>query len=203
VSLYWILHKIIELFFKYICRWQVIGRKNLPKSGPVILISNHVGNWDPLALGVSMNREVCYMAKQELFNIPLLGFFIKKLNAFPVKRGGGDRSVLKAAQQILEAGKVIGIFPEGTRSKTGQLQPFKVGAAVLALRTGSPLVPVGLIGTRKIFRNGWFQTFTVNIGLPIIVEKRDIIENEQLEALLTLSYNQVKKLITHIKDEVK
>lgn len=195
MSLYWTLHKIIELFFKYICKWQVFGRENLPQSGPVIIISNHVGNWDSLALGIAMNRQVCYMAKQELFDIPLLGFIIKRLGAFPVKRGGGDRSALKAAQQILQEGKVIGIFPEGTRSKTGQLQPFKAGAAVLAQRTGSPIVPVGLIDTKNIFRKGWFRTFKVNIGPPIFVEKREIIETEQVDALLKILQQRIQELI--------
>jgi 1-acyl-sn-glycerol-3-phosphate acyltransferase len=193
--LYWAIHKTMESFFKYICRWQVFGRDNLPQSGPVIIISNHVGSWDPLALGIAMNRQVCYMAKKELFDIPLLGFIIKCLGAFPVKRGGGDRYVLKAAQQILHEGKVIGIFPEGSRSKTGQLQPFKAGAAVLAYRTGSPILPVGLIDTKNIFRKGWFRTFKVNIGQPIFVEKREIIETEQVEDLLKILQQRIQELI--------
>ena len=194
MSLYWTVHKVVGLFFKYICHWQVMGRENLPQSGPVIIISNHVGNWDPLALAIAMNREVCYMAKQELFDIPLLGLIIKRLKAFPVKRGGGNRNALKAAQQILQEGKVIGIFPEGTRSRTGHLQPFKAGAAVLAQRTGSPIVPVGLINTRNVLRKGWFRSFAVNIGPPIFVEKRDIIETEQVEALTKILEIKVRQL---------
>jgi 1-acyl-sn-glycerol-3-phosphate acyltransferase len=126
----------------------VSGRELIPREGPVILIGNHVSYLDPPALGVACPRQVYFMAKVELFRIPLFGYIIGALGAFPVKRGAPDRKAIKRALEILASGKVLGIFPEGTRIMTGELGPAEEGAALLALRTGACLVPAGIRGTR-------------------------------------------------------
>lgn len=114
----------------------------------MILVANHVSYLDPPALGVACPRRVYFMAKEELFHIPLFGHLLHGLGAFPVKRGVPDRRAVKRALAILAAQQVLGIFPEGTRSKSGELGPAEEGAAVLALRTGACLIPAGIRGTR-------------------------------------------------------
>jgi len=139
---------LCHLFFKLTRGFQVSGQENVPKRGPVVLIANHTSYLDPPALGVASPRRVYFMAKEELFRIPLFGWLLKGLGAFPVKRGTPDRRAFKRALAVLAAGNVLGIFPEGTRSKTGELGPAEEGAAVLALRSGAPVVPAGITGTR-------------------------------------------------------
>ncbi|WP_019122479.1 lysophospholipid acyltransferase family protein [Brevibacillus massiliensis] len=140
--------KIFAVFF----RWQVIGSEHIPKEGPVILCPNHISNWDPPLVGSGMERQLHFMAKEELFHIPVLSFLIKKFGAFPVKRGQADRAAIRATLKLLEEGKVFGIFPEGHRSKTGDLGAAMNGAAMFALKSQAAVIPVAIIGPYRLFR---------------------------------------------------
>lgn len=143
-------------------RWEVRGADNFPHSGGLVVICNHTSYWDPIVVGCAINRVIHFMAKAELFTIPLLGIIIKFLHAFPVKRGGSDRNAIRTALQLLVNGKVVGIFPEGTRSKTGEILDPHLGAAMLALKAGVPILPVAVVGTR-----GFTDKVRVLIGKPI------------------------------------
>ncbi|GAV22304.1 lysophospholipid acyltransferase family protein [Carboxydothermus pertinax] len=138
---------------------RVEGLENVPKTGPYIVIANHESYLDPVAVGCALPHQVYFMAKKELFAVPLLGFIIKKLGAFPVKRDEVDLTAVKTALRHLKDGKVVGIFPEGTRLKT--LGEFHEGAASLALKAAVPVLPVGLINVRGLKR------CRVVIGKPI------------------------------------
>jgi len=134
-------------------RWQVINPENVPAEGPVLVCSNHISNWDPIVVGSGFtHRMVHFLAKESLFKIPVIGWIVRDFGAFPIKRGSGDRGAIRAALQILSEGRAMGIFPEGTRSKTGQLGEPQSGAAVFALRSGAAVVPVAIIGPYKLFR---------------------------------------------------
>ncbi len=111
------------------------------------MVANHVSNLDPPALGVACPRPVCFMAKQELFVNPVVSWVFRTMGAFPVKRDSPDLRAFKQALTILKNGLVLGMFPEGTRSKSENLGPAEQGAAVLALRTQATLIPVGIKGT--------------------------------------------------------
>jgi len=182
--------------FAYLCRWKVAGADNLPSTGPVVVISNHLSLWDPLVVGSAMKRKVYFMAKEELFHYPLVGCMIRSWGAFPVKRGHTDRKALKNAMEVLRSGHVLGIFPEGTRSTTGKLQDFKSGAVSLAVKFGAPILPVGLIGTKNIFSKGRFHSFRVNIGKPIPTEKyaSDRTKPEIIDELNRKVWEEVAKL---------
>ncbi len=145
------------------------GLENFPREGGVILASNHVSNWDPLAVAVAVNRPVHFMAKEELFNIRFLGTLLKNVNSFPVKRGTADRKAIRQALDILNDGEVLGIFPEGTRSTTGE-QKAQMGVAMIALKSGRPVVPVACVGTNRKIPFGWSKSFEVRIGKPIYPE---------------------------------
>lgn len=132
-------------------RWQVIGRENIPRKGGVLLCANHVSYIDPPALGAGASRRVHFMAKEPLFRVPVLGFLIKRVGAFPVRQHTADRTALKKAIELLQNGEVVAIFPEGTRNFNPQeLLPPEPGAGMIALKSRVPVVPVALINTEKL-----------------------------------------------------
>ena len=127
-----------------------------------MLASNHVSYWDPVAIVCAIERQVYFMAKAELFNIPVVGYAVRVSGAFPVRREVTDYQALRTALRLLHQGEVVGIFPEGTRNKSeGMLQPH-FGAAMLALKTGVPVVPIAVIGSR-----GVIGKLIVRIGRPL------------------------------------
>jgi len=142
---------LCRLLLLLLRRWEVHGGENLPVSGGVLVISNHQSYWDPVVVGCALARQVHFMAKAQLFQIPVLGTIIRALGAFPVARGSGDRGAIRRALQVLEAGCVLGIFPEGTRSRSGELLEPHLGAAMLAVKAGVPVLPVAVINTRGIW----------------------------------------------------
>ncbi|HEU4964703.1 MAG TPA: lysophospholipid acyltransferase family protein [Bacilli bacterium] len=147
-------HALFSGYFKVLHRWQVIGKENIPQDGAVLLVSNHISNLDPPLVGCGADRPVHFMAKAELFKVPIFGRVIKDMNAFPVKRGVGDRNALRHVIQLLEDGNVVGIFPEGTRNKTGTdaMGEAHSGAANFALKTGATVVPTAIVGTMEAFK---------------------------------------------------
>lgn len=143
-------------------RWEVRGVENLSNIGGLVLVSNHTSYWDPVVVGCAFNRQVHFMAKSELFSIPLLGTAIRILGAFPVRRDKSDRNAIRTAVKLLEKGSVVGVFPEGTRSRTGEMLKLHLGAAMLAFKAGVPILPVAVSGTR-----GVFGKITIQVGKPI------------------------------------
>jgi 1-acyl-sn-glycerol-3-phosphate acyltransferase len=137
------------LFFRLYNRWQVTGRENVPREGGILIIANHTSYADPPIVGSCFPRPVNFMAKSELFFFPL-GPIIRGTHAFPVKRGGGEREALRTAIRMLKEGRVLLIFPEGTRSPEGRLIDFEPGAAFVALNSGAHVVPVGLDGADRL-----------------------------------------------------
>ncbi|MGE5543902.1 MAG: lysophospholipid acyltransferase family protein [Bacillota bacterium] len=164
--LYSFLKMIASVLF-WLGRVKVEGKENFPADGAVILAGNHESFWDPVVVAAFIERKIHYMAKEELFEHVLIAKFLRRLNAFPVKRGSPDRTAMKTALKILEEGKVLGIFPEGTRSKTGELSKPQHGIAMLVLKGKAPVVPVAFVGTRKIFPWAWFSPVVVRIGSPV------------------------------------
>jgi len=146
-------------FAKFVCwvvlrvvwRYRAIGVERVPRDGPLILACNHVSYLDPPALGVGLKRPVHYMAKEELFRIPILATLIRWCNAYPVDRSRGDVAAIKRSVQVLRTGAAIGIFPEGTRNPHGTLPP-QSGVALLHYLSGAPVVPAFVAGTRDARR---------------------------------------------------
>ncbi len=180
------------LFLRFICRWQVKGQDNLPSGGPVIVYANHISYLDPIIIGVALRRPVRFMAKEELFRIPVLNWIIGWLDAFPVRRGGFDRAALKAAIKILNNGQVLGIFPEGKRSKDGKLNPFLGGAALLALKTGAPLLPVAIKNSNKVLSG---QRIKISIGKPFKIKSSAGRVSQQVQDITTAAYEVLAKMI--------
>ena len=146
---------------------DLVGKENIPKEGPLIIVANHMSLADPPVLAVSINRRVIFMAKQQLFRSPLTSYLIRSLGAFPVHRGQLDMSALKQAEQVLQQGLALAMFPEGMRSRRGRLKEAFSGAALIARHSGAPILPVGISGTEKIKSTASLlrrPRITVNIG---------------------------------------
>ena len=167
-------------FYRLVYRIKVFGRENVPGTGPVLLCSNHAAMKDPVLLGVSQHRQVFYMAKEELFRNGFIGRVLRGLGAFPVKRGTGGTDALEEAYALLGDNAVVGVFIEGTRSKTGELQRPKTGAALLHYRTKAPIVPVCITGSE----GGWpipFRRTEIRFGKPILAEELNIPDDSSMQ----------------------
>ncbi len=148
------------------------GIHNLPKKGSAIIAANHNSSWDPFLVAVASSRPVFFMAKAELYNNRLLAVILAGLHAFPVKRGTADRGAIRRALDILNEGKILGIFPEGTRTKNSSVQAAQTGAAMLALKSGTEVIPVACIGTARKIPWGWGRNkLRVRVGRPMNMDK--------------------------------
>jgi 1-acyl-sn-glycerol-3-phosphate acyltransferase len=149
----------------------------IPAEGPVILAANHVSNVDGVLLGgwviPRLSRQVQWLGKKEMFDVPIMGQVVRSYGVHPVERSGADLEAFRIAERILDMGQVLLLFPEGTRSRDGALQRPRDGLAMLALRTGATIVPIGLSETDKVWRRGqklpwpWLKGhLTVRVGQP-------------------------------------
>ncbi len=165
--------------------YRVSGVRNVPRTGPLIVVGNHLHNLDPLVVAVAVPRPVHYMGKAELFRIPVLGPLIRFGGTFPVERGKADRKSIRQAEATLAQGIAFGIFPEGTRSVTGAMSKPLAGGALIALRSGAPILPVAVTGTEFLPFNGskaprrrFRRAVRVTIGEPFIVPRT--VDGERL-----------------------
>jgi 1-acyl-sn-glycerol-3-phosphate acyltransferase len=168
---------VFNIIFKILFRFEVIGRENIPAQGPVLIASNHVSLLDPPLVGTASSRPVNFMAKEELFTFPL-GPIYKSLGAFPVKRGASDRQAIKTALGLLKNKQVLGIFPEGTRSRNGKLGPAEPGALTFAYKTGAAVVPTAVIGSNLAMRKTTWPKIKVIFGQPIYFTEQHMSKEE-------------------------
>ncbi|MBR5913533.1 MAG: 1-acyl-sn-glycerol-3-phosphate acyltransferase [Selenomonadaceae bacterium] len=188
--------------FKFFCRiWygiffrtKVIGAENIPATGGFILAANHMTNWDPPFLGTFVDREVNFMGKEELFKNPVMAAICRGLHVFPVKRGAADKSAIKTALKIIKNGDCFGIFPEGTRSKTGKIRKAESGVSLIAAMTKAPIIPAAIVNTNKIFSaEVKFPRLAVVYGTPIYFEGNPKDKN-QLDEFAQFIMKEVAKL---------
>ena len=130
------------------------GTEHVPRNGGVLICPNHVSDADPPAVAVALPRDAWFMAKEELFAIPVLGSLMRLWRGFPVKRNAADRAALRRAEELLKAGEAVVIFPEGGGNAEATLQPLNPGALMIALRTGVPVVPAALVNTHRVWPHG-------------------------------------------------
>ena len=159
---------------------RIRGAYRVPKEGGVLILANHLSDLDPVVVQYACPRPVHFMAKSELFEIPVLGKVMRMFGAFPVKRGEPDRQALKRSADLLKAGEAVVIFPEGQLSQAGELQEIKAGVALIArLAAGVPVICVGLDGTQRVIPYGSviprpaFRTINVEWGEPRTFDKSD------------------------------
>ena len=171
---YWLVKAILTPLLRCVYRVRVEGREHLPTDGPVILAANHRSFLDSIFLPLVVRRRVTFVAKAEYFDDPKSAWFFRALGQIPIRREGGSASdgALLAARDVLERGRVFAIYPEGTRTRDGYLHRGHTGVARLALTTGAPIVPVGMVGTdecqptdKKLPR--LFRTVWIRFGAPL------------------------------------
>lgn len=165
-----LLGPVVEKYFHVTCT----GMQYIPRTGGVVLACNHLSNLDPVLLGAVCPRQISYLAKIELFRVPLLGRLIRHYGAIPLRRSASDPDAMRLAERVLEQHQLLALFPEGTRSRDGQLKPFRFGAARLALKYNVPLVPAAIIGTERAMPSGHKVPQRVPVGIafgaPIATE---------------------------------
>lgn len=195
--LYVIGRVLCRCFFRLLFRYRVEGREHVPASGGVLLVANHASYLDPPVVGCALERPVHFMAKAELFDIPVLGWLLRNLRAFPVQRAGFDRQAVRRAIELLQAGEAVCLFPEGTRTRTGSLLPFQRGASLIALRAGVPVVPIGIHNTFKPFAGGRFppRPILVRVGKPIPLPVGEGADRELSERMTQLMAEGVAALL--------
>ena len=204
---------MIKQFFYTIVRWglniiflgmyrlHVEGREHIPSEGAVIIAPNHKSYFDPPLVGVAIKKRVVhYMAKEELFRNPFFRWILRQFGTFPVKRGSVDRTAVRQAVKELKNGNALGIFPEGTRIKRSGLGRFHSGMASLALMTGTPVVPVAIVGSADMpHKKG---PLAVLIGMPIQVKKQKAGSGE-VEALNEAVKKEIQKLTDEYEAKIK
>lgn len=159
-------------FFRATGGLQVVGAENVPLEGPLIVAPNHLSHLDPPVVACAIPRQLTFMAKEELFRVSWFSKLIRSLGAFPVRRGQADTEAIRVALSLLEEGRALLVFPEGTRGDGRQLLPVNRGVALLAKRSGAPVLPVAIAGAEKKWPRGaklprWGR-MTISFGTPLI-----------------------------------
>jgi 1-acyl-sn-glycerol-3-phosphate acyltransferase len=170
-SLAWVLSRLLF-------RFRVIQRERIPKEGAVILAMNHQSYLDPPLAGIATTREVYFLARKTLLNMPVLGFLLPRMNVVPVDQEGNDRSALKALLRILKSGRVTVVFPEGARTLDGNLQPAQPGLGFVIAKTLAPVVPMRIFGAHEALPRGSsrlrLHRITIVVGQPIYFTEADL-----------------------------
>jgi 1-acyl-sn-glycerol-3-phosphate acyltransferase len=204
VAWYWFIITLIRWGFNlFLGGIRSKGRENVPKKGPVILASIHISHLDPPALAAVSPRKFLQMAKKELFEKPLFRWLIKSLGAFPVERGATDSSAIRHTIELLKSGEVILIFPEGTRGDGVHLGEIQSGIAMLAKRSGAPVVPVGTAGlhsslTKEIKK---IQRGRVNVHFGTPINYSDFDELSSEKAKRVAFSEELTKQLLQLTDE--
>jgi 1-acyl-sn-glycerol-3-phosphate acyltransferase len=205
--IYKILKKVAFVLAKLLYRIKCDGSGNLPEDGPVIICSNHKSYWDPIFIGAVFRRPVFFMAKNELFRVPLLKQLVTALHAFPVNRHNPDRAAINRSLEILKNGRVLGLFPEGTRyrEENGFGRSYN-GVALIAFHSNAPLLPVAIFGSNRIMpKKAIFPRFPcikIAVGDPFYLsESNYTAERDKLSRATEQIMNSIKKLYDNLMEK--
>jgi len=187
---YRIVRPIVTTICTVLWRTRVVGRENLPPDGGFILAPSHRSMMDIPFAAVVTHRRIRFMGKKSLFALPVIGPIFTWLGGFPVARDGTDRKAVRDSVEMLRAGEVLCVFPEGTRQNGPKIQPLQPGAAYLALRSGVPIIPIGMAGTEEILRASKspiprFGRVVLVVGEPIMPEPLTgtLVPRDRVDAL--------------------
>jgi 1-acyl-sn-glycerol-3-phosphate acyltransferase len=174
---YWLGYEFSRLVGRIFFRFRVVHRERVIQNGPVILAMNHQSYLDPPLAGITCDRAIYFLARRTLLDVPLLGWLLQKLNVIPVNQEGVDRGAIKALIRILKAGNGVLVFPEGSRTLDGKLQPAEPGLGLVIAKTLAPVVPMRIFGAHEALPRGGglrFVPITIVIGEPIFFSAADL-----------------------------
>lgn len=177
MAIFWIVYWSARIIIRTVLKLNILGLENIPRTGAVLILVNHISGWDPPVAGTVVPRASYFMAKKELFHNKFAGWFLGKLQAFPVDRSRPDRAAIRYALDVLNRGHALLMFPEGHRSESGELQEARAGAAFLAQKTQCLVVPIGIRGEYRLR-----SEITYNIGKPFTIG-REITRKEAQELI--------------------
>ena len=163
--------------FGLLTGWDVRGREHIPREGGLLIASNHISFWDPPMVGSALPREVHFLAKEELFRTPGLGWLIRSLNSIPIRRGVADLSGLARALEVLRQGEALLLFPEGSRMRDGELHPPRPGVGMMAVQADVPIVPCYISGSNRPSR-WWRRGVKVRLWFGRPRHWKDLIDPE-------------------------
>lgn len=188
-----------RLLFTFLFRLRIFNAERVPLHGGAILAANHASFFDPPLVGSSLPREINYLGRESLFKVPMLRWILHRVNALPVDRDGGGGAGLKAILNRLQAGGAIILFPEGTRTKDGALQPARSGIGLAVIKSEAPVIPVRVFGTREAWGRGKSiprpHPIAVKFGAPMTFEK---LRTESR----TCSRNRLKEIYQEVADQI-
>ena len=197
-----LIYQLVSKFFvlpiyKFVFQGSLVGRENIPQKDCFIMVANHGSLLDPPLLGHALRRNISFMAKAELFKIPVLGFIINACGAYPVKRGIADKNTIKTACEKLSNNNSIGIFIDGTRQKNGLVNKPKQGAALLAFKNQKLLLPVAIINSHRLVRFKFcipfFSKIVIKVGKPVKPPKSS--SRDELNSLTMQLQDDINNLI--------
>jgi 1-acyl-sn-glycerol-3-phosphate acyltransferase len=168
--------QMFRVMFSLFYRLHIEGTENIPQSGGAVIAPNHIGFFDSTLAGSAVKRPVHFMAKKELFDIPVFGWIIKRTNAFPVKRGMQDIAAVRNALSLLKNGRLLLIFPEGKRSEDGRIGKARAGAGMIACNAQVPLIPAKIENTNMMLK---FKQIKIKFGEPVYPPK-DFVKNDYI-----------------------
>jgi 1-acyl-sn-glycerol-3-phosphate acyltransferase len=198
-----LIHLLCRVLIFLLTRREVRGKENVPEHGPLLVAANHLGMADQYFIALNIKRRMMYMAKEELFRHLPLRLLVQAFGAFPVRRGLIDRRSLGQANQVLSSGLALFMFPEGTRSKDGKLQPAFPGSALIALDNNVPILPIGIAGLENV-RKGplWWivhrhqLTVRINIGRPFYLPAQEgKVTKDRLRGMADLIMEHIAELL--------
>ena len=175
---YWTGYYLAWVLGRLLFRFRVVHRKRVPRHGPLIVAMNHQSYLDPPLAGIATGREVYFLARETLLDVPMLGWLLPRLNVVPVDQEGTDRSALKALLRLLKAGHATVVFPEGARTLDGDLQPALPGVGFVIAKTLAPVVPMRIFGAHQALPRGRrrlrLSRITIVVGEPIYFTEADL-----------------------------
>lgn len=200
-------HVAFHAMGRWYFHWEVHNPERVPPSGPAVLAANHASYLDPPLIGAALSRELHYLARASLFRNPLAAAILKGVNSVPVEREGGGAGGLKTLMQLLRAGHAVLLFPEGTRTPDGQLHEGKAGIGLLVIRSGCPVLPVGIWGTYEAYgRHLRFPRpgrVIINFGQPLdfsaLCARAEGCSKAELKGLYQLATDQIMESVAQLR----
>ena len=197
--IYWLGWVLFRSLYRFYFRWRVFNPERVPLTGGAILASNHASALDPPLVGAALRRQIAYLARETLFRFPPLGWLLRNWGVVPLDRDGGSAAGLRVILERLHAGNAIVLFPEGTRTLDGRLQPARGGIGLIAVKSDAPVVPVRVFGT--------FEACGKNVHLPrprrVMVKFGEPLRFERLRAeAKTATKARLKEIYQQVADEI-